>query len=67
LLLTHNRISQGCLYNKFSVACSFWPSVVGYQPMGQWDILVIARPSASAYISGKSKVPVLLLLLNKAN
>jgi len=33
-LLTHNPISQGCLYNKFSVICSFWPSVVGYQPTG---------------------------------
>jgi len=31
LLLTHNRISQGCLYNKFMGA---WLLLVGYQPTG---------------------------------
>jgi len=31
LLLTHNQISQGCLYNKFSELVSL---LVGYQPTG---------------------------------
>jgi len=78
LLLTHNRISQGCLY---SVACSFWLSVVGYQPTGAVGYisyitralliclkythlhLGAARPRARAYISGKSLVPMLCTVL----